>query len=54
MRFFTLTIFSLLITTSGAVAQTLQLQKRQKYLIDSIEVTGLKVSIHKLSSLIVD
>ncbi len=42
MRFFTLTIFSLLITTSGAVAQTLQLQKRQKYLIDSIEVTGLK------------
>ena len=42
MRFFTLTIFLLLITTSGAVAQTLQLQKRQKYLIDSIEVTGLK------------
>ena len=42
MRFFTLTFFSLLITTSGAVAQTLQLQKRQKYLIDSIEVTGLK------------
>ena len=42
MRFFTLTIFLLLIATSGAVAQTLQLQKRQKYLIDSIEVTGLK------------
>ena len=42
MRFFTLTFFSLLIITSGAVAQTLQLQKRQKYLIDSIEVTGLK------------
>ncbi|RPG54587.1 MAG: outer membrane protein assembly factor BamA [Flavobacteriales bacterium TMED96] len=29
-------------STPGAVAQTLQLQKRQKYLIDSIEVTGLK------------
>ena len=42
MRFFTLTFFSLLISTPGAVAQTLQLQKRQKYLIDSIEVTGLK------------
>ena len=42
MRFFTLTFFLLLITTSGAVAQTLQIQKRQKYLIDSIEVTGLK------------
>ena len=42
MRFFTLTFFSLLISTTGAVAQTLQLQKRQKYLIDSIEVTGLK------------
>ena len=42
MRFFTLTFFSLLIINSGAVAQTLQLQKRQKYLIDSIEVTGLK------------
>lgn len=42
MRFFTLTFFLLLISTPGAVAQTLQLQKRQKYLIDSIEVTGLK------------
>ena len=42
MRFFTLTFFSLLIINSGAFAQTLQLQKRQKYLIDSIEVTGLK------------
>ena len=42
MRFFTLTFFSLLIINSGAVAQTLQPQKRQKYLIDSIEVTGLK------------
>ncbi len=42
MRFFTLTFFSLLIITSEAAAQTLQLQKRQKYLIDSIEVTGLK------------
>ena len=42
MRFFTLTFFSLLISTPGAVAQTLQLQKRKKYLIDSIEVTGLK------------
>ena len=42
MRFFTLTFFSLLIINSGAFAQTLQPQKRQKYLIDSIEVTGLK------------
>ncbi len=42
MRFFTLTFFSLLIINSGAIAQTLQPQKRQKYLIDSIEVTGLK------------
>ncbi len=42
MRFFILTFFSLLIFTSEAVAQTLPLQKRQKYLIDSIEVTGLK------------
>ena len=42
MRFFTLIFFSLLITNYGTVAQTLQLQKRQKYLIDSIEVTGLK------------
>jgi len=42
MRFFTLTFFSLLITSSWAIAQTIQLQKRQKYLIDSIEVTGLK------------
>jgi len=42
MRFFTLTFFLLLISTPGAVAQNLKLQKRQKYLIDSIEVTGLK------------
>ena len=42
MRFFTLTFFSLLIINSGAIAQTLQPQKRKKYLIDSIEVTGLK------------
>lgn len=42
MRFFTLTFFSLLIFTSEAIAQTLPLQKRKKYLIDSIEVVGLK------------
>ena len=42
MRFFTLTFFLLLISAPGAVAQNLKLQKRQKYLIDSIEVTGLK------------
>ena len=42
MRFLTLTFFLLFIFTSKAVSQTLPLQKRQKYLIDSIEVTGLK------------
>ena len=36
MRFFILTFFSLLISTPRGVAQTLQVQKRQKYLIDSI------------------
>ena len=42
MRFLTLTFFLLFIFTSKVVSQTLPLQKRQKYLIDSIEVTGLK------------
>ena len=42
MRFLILTFFLLFIFTSKAVSQTLPLQKRQKYLIDSIEVTGLK------------
>ena len=42
MRFLTLTFFLLFIFASKVVSQTLPLQKRQKYLIDSIEVTGLK------------
>ena len=42
MRFLTLTFFLLFIFGSKVVSQTLPLQKRQKYLIDSIEVTGLK------------
>ena len=42
MLFLTLTFFLLFIFTSKVVSQTLPLQKRQKYLIDSIEVTGLK------------
>ena len=42
MRFLTLTFFSFIVFNSKVVSQTLPLQKRQKYLIDSIEVTGLK------------
>ena len=42
MRFLTLTFFLLFIFVSKVVSQTLPLQKRQKYLIDSIEVIGLK------------
>ncbi|MFL2590336.1 MAG: outer membrane protein assembly factor [Flavobacteriaceae bacterium] len=42
MRFLTLTFFLLFIFVSKVVSQSLPLQKRQKYLIDSIEVTGLK------------
>ena len=42
MRFLKLTFFLLFIFASKVVSQTLPLQKRQKYLIDSIEVTGLK------------
>lgn len=42
MRFLTLTFFLLFIFISKVFSQTLPLQKRQKYLIDSIEVIGLK------------
>ena len=42
MRFLILTLLLLFIFISGVFSQTLPLQKRQKYLIDSIEVIGLK------------
>lgn len=42
MRLLKLTFFSLFIFVSDVFSQNLTLQKRQKYLIDSIEVTGLK------------
>ena len=42
MRFLKITFFLFFIFTSKVVSQTLPLQKRQIYLIDSIEVIGLK------------
>ena len=42
MRFLKLTFFLLFIFVYKVASQTLPLQKRQKYLIDSIEVIGLK------------
>ena len=42
MRFLILTFLLLFIFISKVFSQTLPLQKRQKYLIDSIEVIGLK------------
>ena len=42
MRFLALIFFSLSSLTSNLASQSLPLQKRQKYLIDSIEVVGLK------------
>ncbi len=42
MRFLILTFFSFIFFFTKVTSQTLPLQKRQKYLIDSIEVIGLK------------
>ena len=42
MRFLILTFFSFIVFFTKVTSQTLPLQKRQKYLIDSIEVIGLK------------
>ena len=42
MRFLILTFFSFIVFFTKVASQTLPLQKRQKYLIDSIEVIGLK------------
>ena len=42
MRLLKLIFFSLFIFVSDVFSQNLTLQKRQKYLIDSIEVKGLK------------
>ena len=42
MRFLILTFFSFIVFFAKVTSQTLPLKKRQKYLIDSIEVIGLK------------
>ena len=42
MRFLILTFFLFIFFFTKVTSQTLPLQKRQKYLIDSIEVIGLK------------